>query len=195
MNLRDLKDRIFQMTGGLYRDQQHMNDLINDALTELATEAKLRSTVQIDMTEGVGEYPLPEDFKEAISLLEGTYDNPISIYNLVDPSDLAGGYAISGDSLILKPTPTVNKSLQFNYYSYLLRMVEETDPLPIDDRYAQTVAAYASAMILSLPTIEGVNEVLIDRYFGIWESGRARFKTDMQRRNKRAAVRKVVNYW
>lgn len=195
MNLRDLKDRIFQMTGGTYRDQLHMQDLINDALTELATEAKIRSSVVINVIEGTGRYPLPEDFKEAISLIEGAYDNPVMIYKLVDPSDFSQGYAITGGELVIKPTPAATKALQFNYYAYPERLAEETDVLPIDDRYAHAVAAYASAMILTLPASEKVNETLIERYFGIWESAKTRFRNDMQRRNKRASVRKVANYW
>ena len=195
MNLRDLKDRIFQMTNGIYRDQEHMRVLVNQALIELAKAAKIQSTATITTTPGVGEYPLPADFKEAISLLEGTPDNPVMEWRLVDPMSSHGGYAIYGGNLIIKPTPQDSRTLTLFYYAYPPEMVSDTDDLPIDDRYGYAIAAYAAAMILSLPGMEGVSQGMIDRYFRLFEDAKARFVADMQRRNKRTTVRKVVDWW
>ena len=195
MNLRDLKDRIFQMTNGIYRDQEHMRVLVNQALIELAKAAKIQSTATITTTPGVGEYPLPVDFKEAYALIEGSPDHPKMVWRLVDPESPIGGYAIYGGNLVIKPTPSDPKTLTLLYYAYPPELVSDDDELPIDDRYAYAVAAYAAAMIMSLPGIEGVNQTMIDRYFEMWESAKKRFTADMQRKYKRAMVRKVVDWW
>jgi hypothetical protein len=195
VNLRDLKDRIFQMTGGIYRDQEHMRVLANQALTELAKAAKIQSSTNITLTPGVGEYPLPVDFKEAYALIEGSPDHPKMVWRLVDPESPIGGYAIYGGNLVIKPTPSDPKTLMLLYYAYPPELVSDDDELPIDDRYAYAVAAYAAAMIMSLPGMEGVSQGMIDRYFRLFEDAKARFVADMQRRNKRTTVRKVVDWW
>jgi hypothetical protein len=43
--------------------------------------------------------------------------------------------------------------------------------------------------------MEGVSQGMIDRYFRLFEDAKARFVADMQRRNKRTTVRKVVDWW
>lgn len=194
MNLRELKDRVMQLTGGVYRDQQHMRVLLNEAVVQMAGDAKLQAESTITLVPGTSRYSLPSDFKSVISLFEGEMFDPCYAYELVDPMDGQSGYGIYGDELVIIPTPSDAKTLHFYYYAYPTEMIAETDLLPIDARYAQAVASYAAAMILLLPGQDS-KQSLIDRYFAVWEDGKQRFKLDMQKRHKLERVRKVARYW
>lgn len=180
------------MTNSIYSDQFHMRNLINDAINTLAGDAKIQASTAISVVADTGSYALPATYKSPIALVEGTLDNPLMVYNLVDPASYEHGYTLFNGELVVKPTPTANKTLNFYFYAYPAELVEDTDELTIEPRYGDAIAAYASAMILSLPGIEGVTKGLIDRYFAIWEEARAKFKADMQLKVKQATVRKTV---
>lgn len=194
MNLRELKDRVFRLTGGVYRDQEHIRVLLNEAITQMSEGAKLQVEATITLVPGISRYTLPADFKSVIGLFEGETCDPCYAYDLVDPMDGQCGYGIYGDDLVFVPTPSDAKTLHFYYYAYPTEMLAETDLLPIDARYAQAVVSYAAAMILALPEVGGT-QALIDRYFMIWDGAQKRFKVDMQKRHKLASVRKVAKYW
>jgi len=190
MKLYELKNRIFQMTNHVYQDQFYMVSLINEALTMLAEEAKLQVTQPLNVVAGTSRYPLPADFKAPISLVDGD-----TVLDLIDETECFWGYAISGNELVLKPEPSENRTLQLTYYAYPAKVSSDQDDIPIDARYADAIAAYAAAMILSLPNVEGGTQNMIERYFARWEEGRQRYKTDMQRKYKLSTVRKVARYW
>lgn len=191
MKLSDLKDRVFRMTNHTYQDQFHMRDLINDAINTLAGDAKLQSSTAINLVAGTGSYALPTTYKSPIALVDGTLDNPLMILNLLAPDSFEHGYTIYNGQLVMKPTPTGAKTLNFYFYAYPAELTNDTDLLTIDYRYGDAIAAYASAMILSLPGSE-VSSGLVDRYFAMWEEARNKFKVDMQQKVKQATVRKTV---
>lgn len=192
MFLRELKDRVMQLTGGAYRDQQHMRVLLNDAVMQMAGDAKLQAKQTVTTVPGTSRYPLPDDFKSPIALTE--LESPSCSYPLIDPLDGGYGFGVYGDELVISPVPGSAVTLNLYYYAYPPEMVTETDKLPIDDRYAQAVASYAAAMILALPNVGG-SQGLIERYFAVWDDAKRRFKIDMQKRHKQASVRKVARNW
>jgi len=191
VNLADLKTRIFRMTNHIYNDTFHMTDLVNDALNIIATEAKLEAETSINVTAGTANYPLPTDYKSPRALMEGTLDCPIHIYDLVPPEEISYGYSIWNGEIIIKPTPTQNVTLNFYYYKFPSELKNDEDIPDIDPQYHEILAAYAAAMILSLPGVEGVSNALRDRYFAMWDEGRSRFQADMERKNRQRSVRKV----
>lgn len=194
MNLAQIKDRIFRNTNHMYNDTFHMLDLVNEALSQLGTEAKIQGSTTISLVTGTGNYPMPDDFKSPIAMIEGSIDNPVYIYNLVDIASVDYGYSLFNEQIIFKPTPTTEKTVNFYYYKFLTELVEDTDVPGIDPRYHDILSAYASAMILALPGMNNVNKSLIDRYFLIWDEGRRSFQADMQRKYKVASVRKVEGW-
>lgn len=194
MNLAQLKERIMRNTNGLYNDQTYMKDLINEAIKQLSTESKVQASTTITTAAGTGSYALPADFKEVIAVMEGTIDEPTFIYPKVDIASFEIGYAIFNGYIYFKPTPADVRSINLYYYKFLSELSEETDTPEIDSRYHDILAAYASAMILSLPGMQGVTRATVDRHLAFWEEGRRNFQADMQRKNKVTSVRKVEGW-
>lgn len=194
VTLADLKDQIFRNTNNLYTDQEQMRLLVNNALSDLANEAKLQKVTMLAVTSGTAAYNLPTDYKSPYALMEGTIDNAQYVYSLIDMTSPQYGYALYNGQIWLKPTPTADKTLNFYYYAYHPDLNADTDAIIFDDRYANIISAYASAMILSLPGMPEVNQALIQRYFSIWDDGKASFAQDMQKKVKQTSVRKV-NVW
>lgn len=194
MNLGQIKERIFRNTSNLYNDSFHMRDLVNDAINQLGTEAKIQASMAIPLVSGTAAYDLPADFKSPIALIEGTIDNPYYYYNLVDIASVDYGYSLFNGQIVFKPAPSAEKTINFYYYKFLSELENDEDTPEIDARYHDILAAYASAMILSLPGMNNVNKYLIDRYFLIWDEGRRSFQADMQRKYKVTSVRKVEGW-
>lgn len=191
MNLGEIKDRIFRMTNHVYTDVHHMTDLVNDALFSIATESKLEGSAVISLMPGMANYPLPDDYKSPRALLEGTFEAPIKIYELVPPEQVSYGYSIWDGDIIIKPTPSHHAELNFYYYKFPAQLVDDADIPDIDPQYHNILAAYAAAMILSLPDVAGVPDNLRQRYFNMWDEGKARFMADMARKNRQTSVRRV----
>lgn len=195
MNLSELKDRVFRMTSNTYHDQFHMRDLLNSALTMLSDEAKLEGVQSYSVTTGNASYPLPSGYKSPRALVDGTFDNPKQIYDLVTIEEVKHGYAIWNGNMIIKPTPGQDTALNFYFYKYAAQLVDDADVVESAfTDYADVVASYAAALILSLPGATEANRYLVDRYFAIWEDGKRRFKADRAKQNKQATVR-LVNNW
>lgn len=194
MKLSELKERVFRLTNNTFYDTSHMRDLINSALTILSNEAKLEGQQTYTLTPGVAEYTLPTGYKSARALVEGTIDNPVQIYNLITIEELKFGFAVWNGKIVLKPTPTDEKTLNLYFYKYATQLVEDEEETDAAfEGYGDVVASYAAAMILSLPGADH-NRYLIDRYFAIWDEGRARFKADRAKQNRQASVR-LVSQW
>lgn len=191
MNLGQLKDRIFRMTNHIYNDTFHMTDLVNNALNALANDAKLEGEESIAVTANTANYALPALYKSPRALVEGTIDSPTRIYDLVAIDEISYGYSIWNGEIVVKPTPSESKTLKFYFYKYATPLTDDIDEPEIDSQYHEILAAYASAMILSLPGMDNVNRYLVDRYFQIWDEGAARFKADMAKKTKQTTVRKV----
>jgi hypothetical protein len=194
VNLGEIKERIFRNTNHMYNDQFHMRDLVNEALKQLGTEAKVQGSTTIPLVAGTASYDVPADFKAPIAMIEGTIDNPVYVYPLVEITSSDYGYSLFNGQITFKPMPSETRTINFYYYKFLTEISADTDTPEIDLRYHDILAAYASAMILSLPGMDNVSKHLIDRYFAIWDEGKRSFQADMQRKYKVTSVRKVEGW-
>jgi hypothetical protein len=194
MTLQEIINRVMRNTNNVYQDFFHITNLINNALNTLAGDARLQSNQAISVVSGTSSYPLPATYKSPITMFEGTIDNPVQVFSLVDIASPDHGFSIYDGQIFFKPTPSRTFTANFYFYAYPAELVNRDDPLTIDDRYGEALAAYASAMILSLPGMGETSQSIIERYFRFWEEARAKFKTDMQLKTKQQTVRKVENW-
>lgn len=194
MNLGEILARTMRNINFVYNDGDHIKNLINEALTMIAADAKIQTTHTITFVPGQSEYPLPINYKEVITMVEGPLSSPYCIFPLTEVDSYTSGFYIYNGNIVFRPMPNEGKTVTFYYYQYPDEMLSEDDVPDIDPRYHDVLATYAAAMVLSLPNIKDVNQTLIDRYFSVWEQRRAQFKVEMQRRNKQTSVRKVTNY-
>lgn len=178
----------------VYDDTQYMIDMINEGQRLLAADAKLQGTYEIQLQHDQSSYPLPDDFKEFISVFHGDTNSPEHVYELSDIGSVESGVFLYNNELIFRPGPGSSEKVKLYYYKYPTELVEQEDEPEIDSRYHEVLATYAAAMILSLPGIQ-VNSGLVDRYFAIWNERQANFKIEMQRKHKCNTVRKTQNWW
>lgn len=191
-NLSQLKDRIYHNTGGLYTENFHMTDLINDALAMLIDGAKLKGLQTINVVPQTAEYTLPADFKSPGTLQDETCQNGAVVpYNLVDISENRYGYAIADGNIVLKPLPTQAATLTHYYYKYATVLVADIDIPEIDATYHYLLANYASAVILMMPGSQN-SPAIADRFMVQWEKGMKSFYMDMARKNKLTRTREKV---
>ncbi len=194
MTFGEIIARVMRNINFVYNDTDHIKNLINEALITIAADAKIQTSETYSLIPGQSEYPLPTNFKEAITLIEGELGNPSCEYALTDISSYATGYYLYDGKLVFRPMPSEAKTVKFYYYQYPDYLYNEDEVPDIDERYHDVLASYAAAMILSLPNIQNVNTTLIDRYFAVWEQRKSEFKVGMQRKNKQTSVRRVTNY-
>lgn len=194
MNLGEILARTKRNINFVYNDGDHIKNLINEALTMIAADAKIQTQQTITLIPGQAEYALPANYKEPIAMIEGPLNDPYCNFPLTELNSYTSGFYIYGGNIVFRPIPQDGKTLTFYYYQYPDELLNENDVPDIDPRYHDVLATYAAAMVLSLPNIENVNNNLIERYFGIWEQRRAQFKIDTQRKHKQTSVRKVTNY-
>lgn len=194
MTFGEIIARVMRNINFVYNDTDHIKNLINEALVSIASDAKIQTMVTYTLVPGQSEYPLPANYKEPITLIEGELGCIDREYTLTDVSAYNSGYYTYDGNLVFRPTPNDVKTVKMYYYQYPDYLYNEDEIPDIDPRYHDVLASYAAAMILSLPSMPEVNSTLIDRYFGIWEQRKADFKVVMQRKSKQTSVRRVTNY-
>lgn len=191
MNVAQLKERIFKGTNHQYQDQFHMVDLLNEALNRMTNDAKLEANANIAIVKDTANYSLPANYKSPRALVEGTLDNPTQIYDLVPIDEMAIGYAIWNNEIVMKPTPGESKTLNFYYYKWPAPLLNDEDIPEIDERYHSALTSYAIGMILSLI---GGTQGIIQQHFSMWNDALNSFRSDIAKRSKQATVRKVQTW-
>jgi hypothetical protein len=192
--LGELRARVFRSTSGMYTETYHMNDLINDAQSQLVDGARLRGVQSINVLTSTDTYALPENFKSPGEMLYQQQNECIVTYPLLDIASNQFGYAIEAGNIILKPYPQETRTLTHYYYKYATTLVDDSDVPEIDPQYHDLLQFYAAAMIILLPTLNIQDKTLSDRYLKRWDEGKAGFIMDMQRKNKSSTGRTVVNW-
>lgn len=186
----DLKDKIFRSTGHKFTDQVFMLQLLNDAQTDLADEAKLQDTATITTVINQESYSLPTDFKTPRVLIdESSVSDFRQEYPLLDISENGFGYSILNSTLIIKPIPQKVANLTLYYYKFPPDLVSDTDVPVIDQHYHNLLATYAIMMIL---LSIGATPGLIDRYEAQWTDGKRQFIVEMEKRRKQTKVREKI---
>jgi hypothetical protein len=186
----DLKDKIFRATGGRFTDMAYMLQLLNDAQTDLADEAKMQSVTIISTVIDQDSYTLPVDFKSPRTLQdEESIPDFNQEYPLLDITENGFGYSVFNGNLIIKPTPQKVLNLNLYYYLYPPDLVNDTDVPIIDPHYHNLLATYAIMMIL---LSNGVDGRLVDRYEAQWTDGKRQFIVEMERNRKKTKVREKI---
>lgn len=186
----DLKDKIFRSTGHKFTDQVFMLQLLNDAQTDLADEAKLQNKATITTIINQDTYSLPTDFKSPRTLLdEVSVSDFHQEYGLIDITENGFGYSLFNGNLIIKPIPQNVINLSLYYYIYPPDLVNDTDVPVIDQHYHNLLATYAIMMIL---LSIGATPGLIDRYEAQWTDGKRQFIAEMEKKRKQTKVREKI---
>lgn len=193
MNVEELKDRIFRATRGQFTDFTYMLQLLNDALTDMADEAKLEDSFTIHVVKDQDTYTLPDNFKSIRSLIdETTVTDFYQTYPLIDITENKFGCVVFNNDLIIRPTPTQDVELTLYYYKFPDDLTNDADVPGIDPQYHNLLSTYAIMMIL--PMIQGVNPNQIQQYTNMWNAGKQQFIVEMQKKRKLTKVREPITW-
>jgi hypothetical protein len=170
--LLQLREKVRLRVGSPSGDQFITNDVLDDAINQAVMQIDaeyfwpwLEKTQTITTVSGTDTYSLPTDFRASRSLVIQASDGGKTImYNVAPAQALAKvstdiglpqGYAISGSSLILLPTPGASYAITHLYYRMSPMLTAEQDSPLIPDQWHPAIIAAAASVVASREELRG----------------------------------------
>jgi hypothetical protein len=156
VNLAQMRDavrtRIGVPSGDTFYTDQTLTDLVNEALSAIASEADwpwLETSTTFATVAGTGSYTPPADWSQTRSLCIDGYDAmewrslPEIREYLTTVRDVPTVYTVSGDVILLRPTPSAVYTVTHDYVKDESTLITDADVPLMPSGFHYSVVAFA----------------------------------------------------
>lgn len=156
MNLAQMRDavrtRIGVPAGDTFYTDQTLNDLTNEALQAIASEADwpwLQASTTFSTVAGTGTYTPPADWVETRTLCIDGYDamDPRTLAEIREylstVRDVPSVYCVSGDTLLLRPVPSAVFTVTHDYVKNEATLITDADVPFMPAQFHYSIVAFA----------------------------------------------------